>query len=232
MPNIDSILGRLTGSTIPVLFLDTCILLDIVRSTMRDLGKYAEEATRLLGLATGSAPSCLIVISSVVPLEWARNIDKVTHEVTRNLVQMQRQSAHFHDACGALGIGLDFGRARYEDVELAGALRILSEKLLEASCKLDADHTTRAGAYERVINSIPPALKKQEIKDCVLVEEYLDACRALQSASYQGRLVFCTSNKEDFCLDSTIHPRLASEFDEVGLIFKAKLPGALHQLTH
>ena len=50
MPSIDEVAEQITAAAVPVLLLDTCILLDIIRSTHRCLQNYAARALELLRL--------------------------------------------------------------------------------------------------------------------------------------------------------------------------------------
>jgi len=68
MPSIDDVGEQILVAAVPVLFLDTCILLDIIRSTHRCLPNCAARALELLELISTSPPKCLAVISSVVPV--------------------------------------------------------------------------------------------------------------------------------------------------------------------
>lgn len=72
MPSIDEAVKALIATDRPILFLDTCILLDIIRSTHRCLAKYAEHATELAALASADPPGCSMVVSSIVPQERER----------------------------------------------------------------------------------------------------------------------------------------------------------------
>jgi hypothetical protein len=179
MPSVDEVAEQIATAGVPSLFLDTCILLDIIRSTLRGLPNYAARASELLKLASATPPACLIVVSSIVPHEWSTNAQGVTGEVDRHLNEMEEYSSHFHDACQALGISLPFGRAGYAHSGLAERLRDLSRQILDGAICLDADHGSRARAVERVIFNLAPSHKRGEVKDCAIIEEYLAVCRKL-----------------------------------------------------
>jgi hypothetical protein len=233
MPSVDEVVARIVGADVPVLFGDTCILLDIIRSTKRRLRDYAERASELLGLVTVTPPRCLLVISSIIPREWETHAQEVTDEVARHLVEMQEQSSHFHDACGILGIPAGFERANYAGPGLPDRLRDLSRQLLESALCLDADDQSRARAVGRVVTNTPPSRKGGEVKDCTILEEYLAVCRGLQAAGFMRKRVLCTSNTDDFCeVGKKLHPTLAMEFQALDLAFTSNLNWALHEIIH
>jgi len=134
MPSITATEAQLRADDHPVLFLDTCILLDIIRATFRCLGSgYIQRAVELRTMLTSDPPQCALVVASMVPTEWSDNAPKVRDEVKSHLTKMQDQAVHFHDACATLGIGLTFGRPSYPGVGLADGLHDLSKALLDGS---------------------------------------------------------------------------------------------------
>lgn len=233
MPSIAEAVGSLVASDKPVLFLDTCVLLDIVRSTHRCLKDYAVRASELLTLLSDSPPACTLILSSIVIQEWGHNASTVMEESSRHLQRMEEQSSHFHDACQALGLAAPVPRTLYGGSGLEKALRNLSESLIDRAVILDQDTDSRVRAFERVVNKIPPAMKKSEVKDCAIIEQYLAVCRGLQTAGFARNRVFCTSNTDDYCeAGGGLHSQLAIEFSGCALSFTKNLPWALHQITH
>jgi hypothetical protein len=233
MPSIEGAVELVMKAGVPVLFVDTCILLDIIRSTDRCLRDYPVRASELLEMITSTPPKCLLILSSIVPHEWRTNARSVTEEVERHLIKMEEQASHFHDACEALGIAAAFGRPSYAGLGLAESLRDLSGRFLDNSICLDPDDESRVRAIKRVITNTPPARKGREVMDCVIIEEYLAVCRSLQAAGFARKRVFSTSNTDDYCEPGKkIHPSLALEFGPVGLSFTKNLAWAVHELTH
>ena len=232
MPSIDKAVELLSAANRPVLFLDTCILLDIIRSTHRGLRGYAAQASELSGRLLDSPPACLLVLSSIISREWEDNAPAVMEETSRHLRTMEEQSGHFHDACQALGIFTATPRTPYGGMGLAEALCDLSRSLIDRAVLLDADAGCRVKAVERVVNKIPPALRKGEVKDCTIIEEYMAVCRGLQASGFARKCVFCTSNTEDYCVTgSGLHPHLTGEFNGCMLTFTKNLPWAIHEIT-
>jgi hypothetical protein len=233
MPSVDEAVESLVAADKPVLFLDTCVLLDIIRSTQRCLKDYAARASELLTLISDSPPACALILSSIVPQEWADNAPTVMDETSRHLRSMEEQSAHFHAACQALGLAMPAPRTQYGQSGLAEALRDLSRSLVDHAVILDEQTDSRIKAFNRVVNRIPPAMRKGEVKDCAIIEEYLAVCRGLQAAGFMRKRVFCTSNTEDYCeAGGVLHSHLAIEFAGCALSFTKNLPWALHEITH
>jgi hypothetical protein len=233
MPSIEIVASQIMGTAIPTLFLDTCILLDIIRSTELCLKRYAEIASELIKHATSTPPSCVLVVSSMIHREWNDNVVSVTTSVNKHFSQIHNQSSHFLDDCLVLGLGVDLAKVNYSGLGLAEGLRNLSEQLLDVSIRLDPDDTCKVRAFDRTENGIPPSRKGDQVKDSLIIEEYLAVCRLLESSGFKGKRVFCSSNTKDYCGEGKCpHPALALEFAQVGLVYKENLPGAFHELTH
>src|SRR5262249_48180578 len=110
MPSIAAAEAQIRAAGPPVLFLDTCVLIDVIRATMRCLGSnYVRSAIELRGLLTSVPPECTLVVASMVQNEWNNNAPPTRDEVRRHLAKIQDQTQHFHDACGALGVPLAYG---------------------------------------------------------------------------------------------------------------------------
>src|SRR5438105_3070563 len=119
MPTIAAAEGHLRADNLPVLFLDTCILVDIIRATLRCLGTgYVQRATELHGLLTSVPPGCAVVVASMIHTEWQNNAPNTRNEVRGHLAKIQDQASHFHAACNALGIAVGYGLPAYPAANL------------------------------------------------------------------------------------------------------------------
>jgi hypothetical protein len=232
MPSITAVEAQLRVDDRPVLFLDTCILLDLIRATYRCLGiGYVQSAVELHTLLTSSPPQCALIIASMVPTEWTYHAPRVRDEVQSHLKKIQDQSVHFHEACAILGITLTFGRPFYSGVGLAESLYDLSKALLDGSIDLDRHAGCESRGVGRVVTKTPPSKQGSEVKDCVIVEECLELTRQLRANGFVRKCVFCTSNLNDYGgPDGRLHPALAPDFAAVDMTFTSNLPWAVHEI--
>jgi hypothetical protein len=232
MPSIAAVEAQLRTDNRPVLFLDTCILLDVIRATYRCLGSgYVQRGVELRTLLTSNPPQCALVVASMVAKEWSDNAPNVREEVRAHLAKVQDQAVHFHDACTALGVPLTFGRPFYPGVGLPDKLYDLSKALLDVSIRLDPDGGCESRGVRRVVAGMPPSRQGGEVKDCVIVEECLELTRQLRGNCFAPKCVFCTSNTEDYGVPGVVpHPVLAAEFAQIGLRFTTNLPWAVHEI--
>ncbi len=232
MPSIALVASQLIVSDLPVIFLDTCILLDVIRAIKRRYANCVAKASELHTAVTAAPAQCSLVVSHLVRHEWAVNEPGLLMEAGRHLAEIEDQSGHFHDACAVLGIAPGFARANYAGHKMAEKLRDLSQQLLNSGIEVEADNECSGRAINRVIHNIPPSTKGGEVKDCTILEEYLAVCRTLEVAGFAKKRVFCTSNTSDCCEPRGLHAELAQDFAAVGLRFTTNLPWGFHDVTH
>lgn len=233
MPTIAEAESQIRATDAPVLFLDTCIYLDVIRATDRCLNGFVRSGRDLLDLLTADPPRCTLVATSMIPTEWSDNAQKVRDDVLGNLVKSQNQAALFHEACDILGIALAFGRPGYSGVGLVERLYDLTKELLSLSKVLEEDGGCNSRGLRRVRIKTPPSKKGGEAKDCVILEECLELTRQLRANAYVGKCIFCSSNSRDYGEQGAdLHPILANEFATMDLQFATNLPWAVRDLTH
>lgn len=232
MPDFTAVADQIIAEDLPVLFVDTCILLDVVRSIKRKFKSCVAQAQSLHSAATVAPRQCILVTSHLVQHEWGVHEQELLDEATRHLIDMEEYSGHFHDACDVFGIEIGFGRSNYAAHNMAMRLRDLSRQLLDCGIVIDQDNACSGRAISRVIHNIPPSKRGGEAKDCTILEEYLAVARLLQDAGFQKKRVFCTSNTNDYCEAGKLHAALAAEFAPINLRFTSNLSWGFHDVTH
>lgn len=232
MPNIAEAVLSIVSADLPVLFVDTCSLLDVIRAPIRPdkLQGCIESAVELLHLASSTPTRCILVAASFVRGEWNDHAAPAAEELRKHLVKLDTQAACFHDACGFIALTPSFGRPSYGTIGLGDRLLDLSKQLLDRAIHLDPQDDTNMRAFKRAATNTPPSRKGGEIKDSTITEESLEVCRQLQAAGFTKKRIFCTSNTDDYCEAGPLHPRLAVDFAAVGLGFATNLPWAVHEI--
>jgi hypothetical protein len=211
MPNVATAAARIKLAVAPVVFLDTCVLLDVVRAPLRNAAGTVEAATELLTGATRNPPTIYLVIACPTPTEWGAHIDEAVQDCENAVNSVGAVSA----SCTFVGLPalgpLPAGLATLPD-----CLKMLSKNLLDASILLDKDGDALSRAIDRIINALKPARKGgQGAKDTAILEHAVSLVDALLVGGFAGRRVFVSSNTGDFATAKTtaIHPEIRPIFD-------------------
>ncbi|QJW96212.1 hypothetical protein [Frigoriglobus tundricola] len=186
----------------------------------------------MIALAAANPPSCHLVVGSFVSGEWHKNAPTVRSELERRLNRMDEEAELFHSLCGRLAIPVAFGRPRYVASGFGSRLTDLSLQLLQSAVSLAAHPDTNGRAYERVaITQRRPCRKGGELKDCTIFEEYLEVCQLLKATPFARKLIFCSSNTDDYCSPGVVpHADVADDCSAAGLLFTTTLPWAVSEL--
>nr|WP_281246251.1 PIN domain-containing protein [Nitrosomonas marina] len=192
-----------TGVSAPVLFLDTCILLDIIRLPYRytlDLQSCA-AAKNIIDNSSVENRKVWLATSETVHGEWEANAQSVQSELDAEISNVEKtRSRIFSIASDLLNKPYDPGH-NTEMINLGSALLSMSEKLLN-TCEIASveEKHSYAGMY-RVRKNIPPAKRgKPEAQDCEIFETFLALGHALRQNGFNDRICFVTSNTNDYCL--------------------------------
>lgn len=221
MPTIAELARNLATGGLPVLLLDACALLDVLRAPARNEAWQIAPSLRVHRAATANPPQCAIVIASLTRKEFEDHADTELALTTKFLEAIDTSIDRFNEACRHLGFptaNIQFRQSPLPDelAKLAKALAALAVPIVD-----DAALTLRATA--RVINKIPPA-RKGAVKDSIMTEEFLELVRQTRAAGATKPVVFLSSNINDFCSGAgrVLAAELAAEFDPLALKFATK----------
>jgi len=228
MPTIAEAAQQLAAEGLPVLFIDTCILLDVIRAPQRQNPRCIRSAVELAEMQAQS--SCRIVASSMIQNEWNDHERAVMNELDRHLASRDEDALAFHEACEFLDVAVSFGKAAYQAAGLVAKLRDLSADLLKNAMHLLPSDEAKSKAANRMLSRIRPARKGGGLQDCIIIEEYLELCRQLQARGFALARTFCSSNTKDYQDGKVLHESLAKEFGTVGLVFTNELQWAVNEL--
>lgn len=223
-------LEAIAQANVPVFLPDTCILLDLLRSPRRDnvdgnamlSGKAIRD-----GVVESEAIGCVIV--EQVRNELNENLETVREDTNSALRKLRDEIARIDKWSEALGhasqtqIGHFLTRVPVAEAVMAD---ILGAALTHA---ITPDLTYRAMA--RVTQRRTPAkLGKDSIKDCVVIESYLEAATQIRALGHTGDIVFASSNTKEFLsgTPSALNTDIAAEFAALGIQYSR----ALHETRH
>lgn len=226
---IDGVVREIERSGLPTLIFDSCVALDIVRAPFRR--EIPNETVVRAAQIVGGAALVELVIASLVPQEVAANLPAVTAELQKHCERLVEHAADADTACAALGVPTRSGLSRVSYVDLMVRLPELANQLIGKARVLAAQDAIELRAYRRAVDRKPPSTRGNQGKDCQVYEETLELSRQLRALGYAEKIVFCSSNTQDYCEPRAVpHSELAPELAAVGVSFTTNLPWACSEL--
>ncbi|SDD30403.1 hypothetical protein SAMN05216345_107358 [Cupriavidus sp. YR651] len=223
---------RIVGLNVPVLCLDTCTVLDIMRDPTRDTSTVArsKSAIRLLE-AVEVESSVSLLIGEQVHREFDNHADRIEAEAEtligafRKRIQRVSDIAAQYTQAPALVLTHLEGHAE--------RARAVVDRYMAAGTRVPVEEGFYARAGRRVHDARAPArLGKDSMMDCLVIETYLDVARALRDAGLTSSIVFASSNTQDYrdANTSDLRADLEAEFAPLGMRYAQDLSVAMYQL--
>ncbi|CAM5784031.1 PIN domain-containing protein [Rhizobacter fulvus] len=196
---------HLSAQGLPILCVDTCTLLDVIRDITRESIRLsdAQSGFHILNAAEAGG-KVIVVMAEQVSRELAANAKGVYDEAELHLKNFREQAQRIHDisvefgAAGTLATGHLIGHV--------GRAQVVLNRWTAASQKVAQGTEVTDRAFNRVNAARTPARKgKDSIKDCVVIETYLETAQQLRAAGLTSKIVFASSNTKDYCGSGTSH---------------------------
>lgn len=199
----------------PVLFIDTCSILDIINSVHMNVfsENYAISALELISLHGNDV---WLTTSQNVKEEWNDNIDAVISTMEREILKVDRNISSMLMVVNALLNASYSTPQKISSLNITKHIRSLSETFLNTCLTLERKDVHTIRAMQRVRKNEAPARKgKPEPKDCEIVESFLELAQQLRKSGFAQRLIFFTANKEDFGTNIKLKQPLDTQFSQL-----------------
>ena len=223
---------ELAQTGVPVLCPDTCAILDLLRSpTREDVRADHRQAALFLLAAMEHGDDLVGLLAEQVAHELRENQPNVEDETSKSIARLKSQMARLDAVAAVYGATGTIDLSHLDD-HLSRAMATVN-RWEAASCAVPQAHEIAGRAFLRVNTGRTPADKgKQSMKDCVVIETYLDAARQLRSAGHKAPIVFVSSNTKDYAVTtgSLLKPDLAAEFAALSMSYAPNLAAAKFQL--
>lgn len=213
---------------IPVLCLDTCIVLDILRDPARkDVRVHEHEASLALLSAAQSGTALETLVAEQVSREFLANVQQVQQDATRSIAALTRQVGKLNKLVALYGASRPIDLAHWNGHDLRS--RNTAERWLQVGTTVRQTSNTLSNAFLRVNQALTPASRgKQSMKDCVILETYLEHIRSLRAGGRTAPAVFVSSNTKDYAAadKTTIKDDIKDEFQSLGLEYAPNMGAA------
>jgi hypothetical protein len=225
-----------TANPAPILLVDTCSLLDIIRICTRGEAPYVERelegAMRIQKAALLATPKVHIFIPPLVLDEWKNNYDSTENELKQAIKEVEKRLHSFKKAA----IIFSSSPLNYDSISATDFIEKATQlpyDIIANSLHISRDSTCEAKAYQRVLDKEAPARKGGQIKDCAIVEHSLAFADEVRKKGVSAPIVFLTSNTKDFCESGSVKPkgRLDGDFSAMGITFVTNWAWAASKLV-
>ena len=215
MISVEQAVGQILAADTPVLCLDTCSMLDLIRAPARDTGVSSiEAAVFLLKKAEANPKEVTIVIMQQVSDEVHRHMEHIKVEVNRALEKIDLSNervAALHQVVGIAPPAVE----RFATLDYAGSAENIIGRLNNAAIIID-DQRFDQVAHRRMRNALRPASQgKNSFADCIIFTAFVELAKRSRAEGFEKDLILLTSNTTDFA-DHTkraVHPEILAELE-------------------
>jgi hypothetical protein len=225
MKLIADIVDDIIANPSSALFLDTCILLDVVRAPLRNKPDEVRFGRIFLDAVHKIPKTIHLLIPSPVTTEWDIHIRDRENECRTAVDACNAISA----ICGHLALPA-VAVLPAAVLTLPAVLRQLSTDLLAACVTIDHDADALRRAVNRIVASTHPVKRPDSkgAKDAVILEHAVQATGQLRNAGFAGNCLFVSSNTKDYAApgSTNLNPQLVPSFNHVNLEYAVSLSDA------
>lgn len=230
---LDALVAAILSAPKPVLLLDTCVYLDFLNKALDPQSPYGLKKI----VEMNDVGAIHIITPELITDEFSRNVTNVEERakksIDRLVGEVEGVRAHLQ-AFAALDKGdklpayLTAGAGKRLVDVVAGKVR----RLLDTSSVFELTPEIKLRAHERQLSARRPARRgKDSSGDCSIIEALLEVALRLRSGGFADRIVFISSNVEDFGGEDALtrrrlHPALRLEFYPFTVEFFSSVNGA------
>lgn len=228
--NRDIDISLLVSRDLPVLCLDTCVFLDIIRDVTRDsISIHNVKASMDLLLKAEIEEKIVVLMAPQVRDELLANEKNVEDDLVNSLEKFKGRVEKVNDIASAFGADGQISIAHL-DGHVDRAKNVL-DRWKNISYLVPQYDSVLARAFRRVSLSITPARKgKDSMKDCVVTETYLDIADELRKSGLKAPIVFSSSNTKDYLDSKKLADDIAKDFSLYGIQYSSCFGEAKHLL--
>jgi hypothetical protein len=229
------VVRRIIAAPAPVLLCDTCALLDLMRDPTRDAlsADQIEAALRLLERAEHPDGTLWLPIAGQVLDERRHNQANVKQEAETRIRRFEETIHRVQGILAAYGLQTTAITPALVASNFPDAAGSVVDRYFSAGLKMRNPRNIEKIAYARMAANRAPSSKGQQTKDCVVIECYLSLASQLRAQHFAGRIVFLTTNKNDYSdpITKSLHSDLVPEFTAMNMTYATNFQMAEHQLA-
>ncbi|WP_273305989.1 PIN domain-containing protein [Victivallis lenta] len=206
----------------PVLFCDTCALLDVIRLPHRAKSGAVAEHTISAVLSIYDKiceASIYFVISELIPKEFGNNCPAEAATLQNHMARL-KQHIEIYEKISKKLLPTDLISSSFTFYDIESELKVICDKILEKAIILDINDEIRYATFNRVSECLYPAARgKESFNDCCIYETLLSMSREIKNCGITVSVGFITSNVNDFGATSAPKTNIQNDFRNLNINF-------------
>jgi hypothetical protein len=215
----------------PVVCLDTCSLLDVLRTLIRTDAHILAAAQSANDAIVATPPGLWTIVVGQVQVELQRNLPTVKLEAERHLSNIDSNMERIFEVIGMLPLSTHPTHTPLSSSLPVPYIERLIKSIESHSLCLDLDEECASKALKRTLNRNAPGEQGGSIEDCFIIEHCLELASSLKARRFIHPVVFVSSNFDDYGRPGQMPGTLEAEFQAAGLQFAVHLAHA-RALSH
>jgi hypothetical protein len=211
---------------VPIVFLDTCAILDIPRSFHREAVSQMIVQHSLSAIKALSSVHTKLhfILTEQVAQEYTKNLQDVLNELHTRISRVSQIGNSLLQPTDSAQFGSTLA-------SLETNLITLTNQIYDSSLIIATDQACLSQANVRLVSNVAPAKRGSTNKgDCLVIEHFLEIVRQLRSNGFHQPCIFVSSNYRDFGTAPNAKPPLDSEFTAISMDYMPDIAAALTQL--
>lgn len=223
---------RIANLNVPILCFDTCSALDLMRDPTRETADASDRKTALNLLMSIERSGYLVsLMAKQVRQEFNEHVDKIKEETATALQKLGEKLQRIDEIARAYGAS-GFTNISHLD-DHAKRARKIADRWIASARLIEKTKAIDVRAVQRVLEPRSPARKgKESLKDCIVIETYLDIVRRLRRENLSKPIVFISSNTKEYTREDRMRLKddLEEDFTSVDLKYAPNFAAAKHYL--
>jgi hypothetical protein len=223
MVNLSVSLDELTAAVLaqprPILFLDTASIIDTLRVPYHmDLQDDIFDATEAVVRACAPGTRSVWALATEnVRQEVTLEMERACQELEKSIALRVRECKRFSKAAQFVLPQENLALPTWDQKAIYLGVQSLLDGLIASLTIYQGSPDCGRKAGVRVWKAMPPSRRsRQEFKDCVIFEEFLELVTTLRQQGFTSRAIFITSNRESYGDPPIGHPVIAEELEAAG----------------
>lgn len=229
--DIDTLVSSVKDNPKPIILIDTCSILDILRVPVRPNIKISHLNGALKILQKIKSNSLYGILTETVANEYKNNLHNISVELERSIQKLVANNEKLINSIEIAGLTFDFNLKDIGEIKIVESLRKITDEFIRNCMILTKDDECVLKAQSRVEMGQPPSCKgKQESNDCLIIEHFLKIGNVLRKSSFTNNLVFISSNFHDYGDAPSIKIPLDKNFRDLNIFYCNNFDWAMKEL--